>query len=130
MKSSGKVGSLTWFHSEDGRSHEFVIPSIGPDAKLDFTWQGEPIGSTDSGKRSVVVPRSDVLSVLSVEPGNDGQKKIEVHFVKNEEEPTGLGEPLFPPVFAAVANALYKATGKRYYDQPFAKQIETNPARM
>lgn len=57
-------------------------------------------------------------------------RAIEVHFVKNEEEPTGLGEPLFPPVFAAVANALYKATGKRFYDQPFAKKIETNPSGM
>jgi isoquinoline 1-oxidoreductase subunit beta len=60
----------------------------------------------------------------------ESPRKVEVHFVKNEEEPTGLGEPLFPPVFAAVANALYKATGKRYYDQPFAKHIETNPSRM
>jgi isoquinoline 1-oxidoreductase beta subunit len=57
-------------------------------------------------------------------------KSIEVHFVKNEREPTGLGEPLFPPVFAAVANALYKATGKRYYDQPFAKDIQVTPSRM
>lgn len=60
----------------------------------------------------------------------ESPKAIEVHFVKNEEEPTGLGEPLFPPVFAAVANALYKATGKRFYEQPFAKQIETSPSRM
>lgn len=51
-------------------------------------------------------------------------KTIEIHFVKNDHEPTGLGEPLFPPVFAAVANALYKATGKRFYDQPFAKNIQ------
>jgi isoquinoline 1-oxidoreductase subunit beta len=57
-------------------------------------------------------------------------RKVEIHFVKNEEDPTGLGEPLFPPVFAAVANALYKATGKRFYDQPFAKQIEVLPSRM
>ena len=47
---------------------------------------------------------------------------IEVHFVKNEFDPTGLGEPLFPPVFAAVANALYKAKGKRVYQQPFLKE--------
>ena len=60
----------------------------------------------------------------------ESPRKVEVHFVKNDEEPTGLGEPLFPPVFAAVANALYKATGKRYYDQPFAKHIEMNPSRM
>ncbi len=60
----------------------------------------------------------------------EAPKSVEVHFVKNEVDPTGLGEPLFPPVFAAVANALYRATGKRFYDQPFAKQIETSPARM
>lgn len=60
----------------------------------------------------------------------ESPKKVEVHFVKNEEEPTGLGEPLFPPVFAAVANALYKATGKRYYNQPFAKDISISPQRM
>lgn len=46
-------------------------------------------------------------------------KKIEVYFVKNDIDPTGLGEPPFPPVFGAVANALYKITNKRYYNQPF-----------
>lgn len=60
----------------------------------------------------------------------EAPKAIEVHFVRNEEDPTGLGEPLFPPVFAAVANALYKATGKRFYDQPFAKDIQVAPSRM
>src|SRR5690606_16209346 len=54
----------------------------------------------------------------------ESPKKAEVHFVKNEEDPAGLGEPLFAPPFAAVASALYKTTGKRYYDQPLAKHIE------
>ncbi|MDH4125948.1 MAG: molybdopterin-dependent oxidoreductase [Gammaproteobacteria bacterium] len=49
----------------------------------------------------------------------EAPKAIDVHFVHNEIDPTGLGEPPFPPTFAAVANALYKATGKRYYDQPY-----------
>ncbi len=44
---------------------------------------------------------------------------IEVHFVQNEIDPTGLGEPPFPPVFGALANAMYKATGRRHYRQPF-----------
>ncbi len=49
----------------------------------------------------------------------EAPKQIDVHFVKNDIDPTGLGEPPFPPVFGAVANALYKSTNKRYYDQPF-----------
>jgi Aerobic-type carbon monoxide dehydrogenase, large subunit CoxL/CutL homologs len=50
---------------------------------------------------------------------SEAPKKIEVHFVQNDKDPTGLGEPPFPPVFGAVANALYKSTNKRYYSQPF-----------
>ena len=51
----------------------------------------------------------------------EAPKKIDVHFVKSDEKPTGLGEPPFPPVFAAVANALFQATGKRFYDQPYLR---------
>jgi len=54
---------------------------------------------------------------------NEAPAKIDVHFVQNDIDPTGLGEPPFPPVFAAVANALYKSTGKRFYDQPFISQF-------
>lgn len=49
----------------------------------------------------------------------EAPKKIDVYFVQNEIHPTGLGEPTFPPVFGAIANALYRSTGKRYYHQPF-----------
>ncbi len=52
---------------------------------------------------------------------NEAPKSIEVHFVQNEIAPTGLGEPPFPPIFAALGNALYKATGNRHYHQPFTK---------
>lgn len=54
---------------------------------------------------------------------NEVPKKIDVSFVQSEVDPTGLGEPPFPPVFGALANALYKATGKRLYQQPFETQI-------
>ncbi|HLF63870.1 MAG TPA: molybdopterin cofactor-binding domain-containing protein [Saprospiraceae bacterium] len=49
----------------------------------------------------------------------EAPKSIDVYFVQNEKDPTGLGEPPFPPIMGALANALYKATGKRYYHQPF-----------
>jgi len=54
---------------------------------------------------------------------HEAPKKIEVHFVQNDIDPTGLGEPPFPPVFGAVANALFKSTGKRFYNQPFIAQL-------
>ena len=53
---------------------------------------------------------------------NQSPSEIEVFFVENEITPTGLGEPALPPAVGALANALYKATGSRFYHQPFAKQ--------
>lgn len=54
----------------------------------------------------------------------EAPRDIEVHFVDNGIDPTGLGEPSLPPVMAALANALAKATGERLYSQPFALQQE------
>ena len=58
----------------------------------------------------------------------EAPKKIEVHFVQNDIDPTGLGEPPFPPVFGAVANAIYRHTGKRVYNQPYNNDIVTKKA--
>lgn len=48
--------------------------------------------------------------------------QVDVHFVQNTDSPTGLGEPTLPPAGGAIANAIYAATGKRLYKQPYAKQ--------
>ncbi|MCX6319758.1 MAG: molybdopterin-dependent oxidoreductase [Bacteroidetes bacterium] len=57
----------------------------------------------------------------------EAPKKIEVHFVENDIDPTGLGEPPFPPIFGAVANAIYKNTGKRVYNQPYMDALNSTP---
>lgn len=54
----------------------------------------------------------------------EAPKKIDVNFVESDVDPTGLGEPPYPPVFAAVANALYKNMGKRFYAQPFINDLK------
>lgn len=55
---------------------------------------------------------------------NDAPWDIETYFVESDVHPTGLGEPPFAPAIGALTNALYKATGKRYYNQPFMVDIE------
>jgi isoquinoline 1-oxidoreductase beta subunit len=45
--------------------------------------------------------------------------KVEVHLVKSEEHPTGIGEPGVPPLAPAIGNAIFAAGGKRLRDLPF-----------
>jgi isoquinoline 1-oxidoreductase beta subunit len=48
----------------------------------------------------------------------DEMPVVEVHLVPSGEPPTGIGESAVPPAAPAVANAVFKATGKRVRDLP------------
>ncbi|MCJ7466424.1 MAG: molybdopterin-dependent oxidoreductase [Maribacter sp.] len=96
---------------------------VNPDAATNLAEGGivDGIGNAFYGELSFKdgVPEKNNFDTYRMIRMGESPKEIDIHFVKSELDPTGLGEPTFPPIFAAVANALYKATGKRSYDQPF-----------
>jgi isoquinoline 1-oxidoreductase beta subunit len=103
---------------------------VNPDAAINMGQGGiiDGVGNALYGGMAFQegVPQKNNFDKYRLIRHSEAPKAIEIHFVKSEANPTGLGEPLFPPIFAALANALYKATGKREYNQPFL-QAEEQP---
>jgi CO/xanthine dehydrogenase Mo-binding subunit len=100
---------------------------VNPDAATNLA-QGAIVDGIGVGLYGAItfkdgVPEQNNFNKYRMIRHSEAPKSIDVHFVQSDIDPTGMGEPTFPPAFAALANALYKATGKRLYDQPFAPYL-------
>jgi isoquinoline 1-oxidoreductase beta subunit len=98
---------------------------VNPDAAVNMT-EGSIVDGIGHAMYSAITfnegqPEQENFDSYRLIRHAEAPKEIEVHFVENDIDPTGLGEPPYPPVMGALANALYKATGNRYYHQPFIK---------
>jgi len=107
---------------------------VNPDAARNMGEGGiiDGIGNALFGEMTFKdgVPTKNNFNTYRMIRYKEAPKSIDIHFVEGEVDPTGLGEPLFPPTFAALANAMYKATGQRFYSQPFINHIKPSASRI
>ncbi len=100
---------------------------VNPDAAANLAEGGavDGIGTALYGEMTFVdgVPQQDNFDTYRLIRHHESPKNIFVDFVQSDTPPTGMGEPPFPPVQAALANAIYKASGKRLYHQPFIHEL-------
>lgn len=101
---------------------------VNPDAAANLSEGAivDAIGNAMYGKLTFKdgMPEQHNFDTYRMIRHSEAPKAIDVHFVESEIDPTGLGEPAFPPVFASLANAIYKMSGERVYEQPFGPHVE------
>jgi len=142
LKMTKKLGFATYFCHDSYAAHVLALEMkdgmpviknvwcaidcgivINPDAAKNMAEGGivDAIGAAMYGKMTFTkgIPDANNFHNYRMIRHHEAPKQIEVHFVKNTLDPSGMGEPAYPPVYAALANALYRATGKRFYKQPF-----------
>ncbi|MDE2339430.1 MAG: xanthine dehydrogenase family protein molybdopterin-binding subunit [Gammaproteobacteria bacterium] len=144
---SGTGMGLAFYYSHFGYVAEVVQASVSADgvphvhkvwAAVDIGSQIiNPAGAYNQAQGAILDGLGQALHLLvTLDEGRVLQKNLdtyrllrieeapplEVHFVRSDNPPTGLGEPALPPVLPALCNALFAATGKRIRALPIDPQ--------
>jgi isoquinoline 1-oxidoreductase beta subunit len=143
----GRGQGIAFSFSHQGYVSHAVEVTVSPDGKLkvDRVVAAVDVGSVivnlSGAENQVEGSVVDALSTfmfpaLDVEKGRivqsnfdeyellrmpDAPTKIEVHFLKTNNGPTGLGEPAFSALAPAVCNAIFAATGIRVRELPLSR---------
>ncbi len=142
----GRAMGIGFYYSHRGYFAEVADVTVSADKKIKVNkvWVAGDIGShiinvgasENLTQGAVVDGMSEMLQEISLKDGRVVQSNyhdhplvtmsqappIEVHFLRTDNPPTGLGEPALPPILPAIANAVFSATGERIRTMPMTRQ--------
>jgi isoquinoline 1-oxidoreductase beta subunit len=102
------IGHIVNLSSAENQCQGSVVDAVSTAMGLKITFENGRVEQTNFDK----------YPILRI----DKAPEVEVHFVSSDYAPTGCGEPAFPPVAPAVANAIFAATGQRPRTLPFSAE--------
>lgn len=104
----GDVGPIVNRSGAENQAEGSVVDGLSTMMDLEITMEGG------------VIEQSNFHDYRPLRMKNSPE--VEVHFIESDFAPTGLGEPVLPPLAPAVCNAIYAATGHRIKTLPISKE--------
>ena len=124
------MGEVAEVSIQDGKlrvEHVFCVVDCGTVVNPDVV-RAQVSSGVIFGLSAVLFGKTTFADGAAVQSNFDQQRvlllkdtpQVSVHMMPSSQPPGGIGEPSTPPIFAAVTNAIYAATGTRYRTLPLS----------
>lgn len=104
---AGDIGPIVNMSGAENQVQGSVIDALSTLMGLEITFEGGRVEQQNFDRYP--------LLRMSQAP------QVDVHFIQSDNNPTGVGEPAFPPAAPAICNAIYAASGNRVRTMPLTK---------
>jgi isoquinoline 1-oxidoreductase beta subunit len=105
---AGDIGPIVNMSGAENQAQGSVIDALSTLMGLEITFEGGRVEQRNFDRYPILR--------MSQAP------EVAVHFIQSENNPTGVGEPAFPPAAPAICNAIFAASGQRVRTMPLTKE--------